>query len=82
MRKPAQLISAFVFDTQIVRCIYFINSKFKASSNFFCLVGNNEIKFSHDAAYLYHLHLSLICSLFKLLPEKNENSSFCAPIED
>ena len=68
MRKPAfricenkiehQLISAFVFATQIVQSLYFLNPKFQAS--IFCgctarfvsdLVGNPEDRFSHNEAH-------------------------------
>ena len=55
----AKLISAFVFPTQIVPFLYFLNPKFPAS--IFCdcttrfvsdLVGNFKDRFSHVAAHI------------------------------
>ena len=56
----AQLISAFVFATQIVQSLYFYNQNFKPLAILFgCtapfvsdLVGNPEDRFSHDAAHV------------------------------
>ena len=51
----AQLISAFVFATQIVQSLFFLNPKFQASSHLLWLyspvcVGNPEDRFSHNEA--------------------------------
>ena len=56
----AQLISAFVFTTQIIQSLYFLHPKFQASSHPVWLhsqvcVGPGwkpEDRFSHDAAHL------------------------------
>ena len=56
----AKLISAFVFATQIVQTLYFLNPKFQASSHISdCtalfvsdLVGNPEDWFSHNEAQI------------------------------
>ena len=41
-----QLISTFVFATQIVQLLFFLNPKFKASSQLLCLYS------SHEAAHI------------------------------
>ena len=60
----AQLISAFVFSTQLAQLLYFINLKFHASIAIFCgctalfmshLVGNLKDKFCRDSAHLIDL---------------------------
>ena len=46
-----KLISAFVFATRIVQSLYFLNTKFQASSHLLWLsdlVGNPEDRFSHN----------------------------------
>ena len=51
---------AFVFDTQIVQTLYFLNSKFQASSSLLCLyrpvcvgpVRKLHCWFSHEAAQI------------------------------
>ena len=49
--ETAQLISAKVFDTQIVQFLYFLNPKVRTSNHLLWdLVGNLEDMFSHDAA--------------------------------
>ena len=56
----AKLISAFVFTTQIVQSLYFLNSKFQASSHLLRLyspvcVGPGrkpEHRFSHNEAHI------------------------------
>ena len=56
----AQLISAFVFASQIVHFLYYLNPKFQASSHIQWqhspfvsdLVGNPEDLFSHDEAHI------------------------------
>ena len=57
----AKLISAFVFATQIVQSLYFLNTKFPASSHLvwlytawfvWDLVGNPEDRFSHNEAHV------------------------------
>ena len=56
----AKLISAFVFATQIVQSLYFLNTKFQASSSFLCLyrpvcvgpVRKPHCWFSHEAAQI------------------------------
>ena len=50
----AKLISTFVFATLIVQSLYFLNPKFKASSNLLWLyslvcIRNLEDRISHDA---------------------------------
>ena len=68
----AELISVFVFTTQIVQSLYFLNLEFQASrsSCVFCgctarfvsdLVGNPEDRFSHNKAQI----ISKLCSLKK-----------------
>ena len=55
----AKLISAFVFATRIVQSLYFLNSKFQASSHLLWLyslvvsdlVGNPEDRFSQNEAH-------------------------------
>ena len=52
-----QLISAFIFATQIVQKLYFLNPKFQASSHVLWLyspvcVGNPKDGFSRDAAQI------------------------------
>ena len=54
----AQLISAFVFTTWMVQSVFYLDSKFQASSHFLWLyspvcVGNPEDRFSCDVAQ-YH----------------------------
>ena len=58
----AQLISAFVFATQIVQSLFFLNPKFKPLA-IFCsctvrfvsdLVGNPEYRFSHNEAQIMY----------------------------
>ena len=49
----AQLIIAFVFATQIVQSLFFLNPKFQASSHLLLLygpvcVGSPEDRFSHN----------------------------------
>ena len=54
----AKLISAFVFATQVIQSLYFLITKFQASSHLVwsCspfvldLVGNPEDRFSHNEA--------------------------------
>ena len=53
----AKLISAFVFATQIVQSLFFLNPKFKASSHRLWLyipvyIGNPGDRFSHNEAQL------------------------------
>ena len=56
----AKLISTFVFATRIVQSLYFLNTKFQASSHLLWLyslvcvglVGNPENRFSHTEAHL------------------------------
>ena len=60
--KDAQLIGAFVFATQIVQSLYFLNPKFQASShplrlhNSVCVGPGRNLEdwFSHDTAH-YHV---------------------------
>ena len=56
---PAKLISAFVFATLIVQSLYFLNTKFQASSYLLWLCslvcvgsGNPEDRFSHNEAQI------------------------------
>ena len=75
MRKPDfcicgnkgadQLINAFVFASQIVQSLYFLNPKFQVSSYLLWLytarfvydmVENPEDMFSHDTANIFPLH--------------------------
>ena len=66
-RLPAHLISAFVFTTQIIQSLYFINPKFQVSSHLLrlysqvCdgLVGNPKDRISRVMAYFDRI-LSLI----------------------
>ena len=61
----AKLISAFVFATRIVQSLYFLNTKFHASSCFLCLyspvcvgpVRKPHCWFSHEAAHLFALNI-------------------------
>ena len=53
----SKLISAFVFTTYIVQSLYFLNTKFQASSHLLCLVcvtpgGKPKDRFSHVAAHI------------------------------
>ena len=56
LRATTKLISAFVFDTQLVQFLYFINQKFQASDHllwlyspdYVSLVGKPEDRFSHN----------------------------------
>ena len=58
--RTAKLISAFVFATQIVRSLYFLNPKFQASFHHLWLYRpvyvrpdrKPEFWFSHDAAHM------------------------------
>ena len=60
MRKQRRRISAFVFATLIVQSLYFLNSKFQASSYILwlyspvCVRPGRKLErwFSHDAALL------------------------------
>ena len=65
-----KLISTFVFATQIVQFLYFLNPKFPASSHLLCLyssicvgpVRKPHCWFSHDVAYVWfekevHVHV-------------------------
>ena len=85
-----QLINTFVFHTKTVQFLYFLNSKFQASSHLlwlYCLVhvwlGNKpKDRFSHDVAQLYsykcqrmHTQTSLICSLSYEL--RHKKPGFC-----
>ena len=55
-----QLISAFVFATQIVQFLFYLNQKFQASSSFLCLyrpvcvgpVRKPHCWFSYEAAHI------------------------------
>ena len=65
-----QLISAFVFATQIVQSLYYLNLNFQACSHHLTgctarfvsdLIGNPEDRFSHNAAHiLQEIRLNLI----------------------
>ena len=56
----AKLISAFVFATQIVQFLFYLNPKFQASSSFLCLyrlvcvgpVRKPHCWFSHEVAQM------------------------------
>ena len=58
--RSAKLISAFVFATRIVQFLFYLNTKFQASSSFLCLcrpvcvgpVRNPHCWFSHEAAHI------------------------------
>ena len=60
LRVIAKLISAFVFATQIVQFLFYLNRKFQASSSFLCLyrpvcvgpVRKPHCWFSHEAAHI------------------------------
>ena len=64
----AQLISAFVFATQIVQSLYFLNPKFQASSHLLWLcspvcVGpgrNPEDRLSHNEAHIAQIEKQAI----------------------
>ena len=68
----AKLISAFVFASRIVQCLFYLNQKFQASNTFLCLyrsvcvgpVRKPHCWFSHEAA-----HLS--CILFAFMMTKD-----------
>ena len=68
----AKLISPFVFDTRIVRFLFFLNSKFQASNSFLCLyrpvcvgpVRKPHCWFSHEAAHIYKKNFDLKFSIF------------------
>ena len=73
----AQLISVFVFATQIVQSLFFLNTNFKPLA-IFCdctarfvsdLVGNPEDPFSHDAALVQGVQhrMDLVVNFFVLL---------------
>ena len=61
--ETAKLISTFVFATRIVQFLFYLNTKFQASSSFLCLYRSVCVRpdrkphcwFSHEAA-----HLSLV----------------------
>ena len=71
----AKLISAFVFATQIVQSLYFLNPKFQASRHLLWLyspvcVGPGrkpECWFSHDAAHI------VAPRLFSLISKHDES---------
>ena len=79
MRKPdlcretAQLISAFVFVTPIVQCLFYLSKLYKASSLLqflyrlgFChLVGNPEDRFSRASSH-NKFSLILIIQLYEI----------------
>ena len=58
----AKLISAFVFATQIVQFLYFLNPKFPVSNHLLCLyspvcvgpVRKPHCWFSHEVAQMYY----------------------------
>ena len=58
------LISAFVFATRIVQCLFYLNPKFQASRRLLCLyspvcvrpVRKPHCWFSHEAAHLIRCH--------------------------
>ena len=57
MRKTAQLISAFVFATQRVQNLFFLNPKFQGSSHLLWLcspvcVGNPEERLANNEAQM------------------------------
>ena len=60
LRGYAKLISAFVFATQIVQVLFYLNPKFQVSSSFLCLyrsvcvgpVRKPHCWFSHEAAHI------------------------------
>ena len=64
----AKLISAFVFATRIVQFLFYLNSKFQASSSFLCLyrlvsvgpVWKPHYWFSHEVAHLFKFIIVLI----------------------
>ena len=59
-RRKQRRISAFVFATQIVQFLFYLNQKFQASSSFLCLyswvcvgpVRKPHCWFSHEAAHM------------------------------
>ena len=61
----SKLIGAFVFATQIVQFLFYLNPKFQASSHLLCLYGSVCVEpvrkphcwFSHEAAHLYRWFL-------------------------
>ena len=65
-----KLIIAFVFTTQIVQSLFFLNPKFQVSSHLLWLyslvnfvsdlVGNPEDRFSRDAAQLFLGYFSCV----------------------
>ena len=82
----AKLISAFVFVTRIVRSLYFLNTKFHASSHLLLLcslvcVGPGRKPqrwFSHKAAQIKLFFFSLKISIFLLQMKQDINiTPFC-----
>ena len=73
----AKLISAFVFATQIVQFLFYLNPKFQDSSSFLCLyrpvcvgpVRKPHCWFSHEAAHNYS-------SLILVLKNSHNNFSY------
>ena len=59
--KDADQLRAFVFANRIVQFLFYLNSKFQASSSFLCLyrpvcvgpVRKPHCWFSHEAAHIY-----------------------------
>ena len=66
-REAAKLISAFVFATWIVQCLFYLNPKFQASRRLLCLyspvcvrpVRKPHCWFSHEAAHIILLQILL-----------------------
>ena len=88
----AQLISVFVFVTQIVQSLCFLNPKFQASSHFLWLYSpvsvrayrNPEEQFSHNEAHAIHRSLIspfVVCCLDSkmtiVIYSKFQDSSHC-----
>ena len=68
LRGTAKQISAFVFATRLGQSLYFLYTKFQASSHllWLYLVGNPEDRFSHNEAQLMvWIHILKSLKLFE-----------------
>ena len=65
----AKLISAFVFATWIVQCLYFLNTKFQASSHLQWLYSLVCVRLGQNP-YCWFSHVAAHISIHELLHEK------------